>query len=133
MRASRTISRRNTSVRFHSIVRELIVAPAYKQGGLDRFFALAVGGVLVFIADILAGAVAYQDQLASRWSVSASIVSAENGIRTGATLALFVLTAITLFAELRTTRWSLPRTLYILGLAIMVALALRPRSLFLFR
>jgi len=28
----------------------------------DRFFALAVGGVLVFVADILAGAVAYQDQ-----------------------------------------------------------------------
>src|SRR6478672_7673425 len=29
---------------------------------LDRFFALTAGGVLVFVADILAGAVAYQDQ-----------------------------------------------------------------------
>jgi len=29
---------------------------------LDRFFALCVGGVLVFVADILAGAVANQDQ-----------------------------------------------------------------------
>src|SRR5262249_12450875 len=28
---------------------------------LDRLFALGVGGVLVFVADVLAGAVAYQD------------------------------------------------------------------------
>src|SRR5262249_55955017 len=34
--------------------------------------------------------------------------------------------------ELRAERWSLPRVLYVLGLASMVALALRPRSLFLF-
>ena len=37
-----------------------------------------------------------------------------------------------LVAELRTPRWSLPRVLYIVGLAVMVGLALRPRSLFLF-
>ena len=37
-----------------------------------------------------------------------------------------------LFVELRTARCSLPRVLYIVGLAVMVSLALRPRSLFLF-
>jgi hypothetical protein len=98
---------------------------------LDRFFALIVGGVLVFIADILAGAVAYQDQWVDRW-FPAWVVSTENGIRGGAILALFAITAIMLIAELRTTRWSLPRVLYIVGLAMMVGLALRPRSLFLF-
>jgi TonB family protein len=98
---------------------------------LDRFFALIAGGVLVFIADILAGAVAYQDQWVDRW-FPAWIVSAENGIRGGATLALFAITALMLVAELRTPRWSLPRILYIIGLAVMVGLALRPRSLFLF-
>src|SRR6185295_10889635 len=36
------------------------------------------------------------------------------------------------FVELRSPRWSLPRLLYILGIAAMVAIALRPRSLFLF-
>lgn len=97
----------------------------------DRFFALTAGGVLVFVADILAGAVAYQDQWIDRW-FPAWIVSAENGIRGGATLALFAITAIVLVAELRTPRWSLPRILYIVGLAVMVGLALRPRSLFLF-
>jgi TonB family protein len=97
----------------------------------DRFFALIVGGVLVFVADILAGAVAYQDQWVDRW-FPAWIVSAENGIRGAATLALFAITAIMLVAEFRTPRWSLPRILYIVGLAVMVGLALRPRSLFLF-
>jgi len=99
---------------------------------LDRFFALIVGGVLVFVADILAGAVAYQDQWIDRWSFAAWIVSAQNGIRGSATLALFIATGVMLFAEARARRWSLPRVLYIFGIAVMVGLALRPRSLFLF-
>ena len=99
---------------------------------LDRFFAVTVGGVLVLVADILAGAVAYQDQWIDRWSFTAWIVSAQNGIRGGAILALFIATAVMLFAEAREPRWSLPRVLYIVGIAVMVGLALRPRSLFLF-
>jgi TonB family protein len=99
---------------------------------LDRFFALIVGGLLVFVADILAGAVAYQDQWADRWSLLTSIVSAQDGIRVGTTLALLMATVIMLWVELRTPQWSLPRVLYIVGLAMMVGLALRPRSVFLF-
>jgi len=105
--------------------------PCIQTRRLDRFFALAVGGGLVFVADILAGAVAYQDQWVDRW-FPAWIVSAEHGIRGGAMLALFAITAIVLVAELRMPQWSLPRILYIVGLAVMVGLALRPRSLFLF-
>jgi len=51
---------------------------------------------------------------------------AEHGIRGGATLALFAITAIMLVAELRTPRWLLPRILYIVGLAVMVGL--EPRA-----
>ena len=99
---------------------------------IDRLFALGVGGVLVFLADILAGAVAYQDQWVDRWVFPAWLVSAQDGIRAGATITLLVATAAMLFVELRSPRWSLPRLLYVLGIAAMVALALRPRSPFLF-
>jgi hypothetical protein len=99
---------------------------------LDRFFALTVGGILVLVADVLAGAVAYQDQWIDRWLFPAWIVSAQNGIRGGAILVLFIVTAVMLFAEARAPRWSLPRVLYIIGIAVMVGMALRPRSLFLF-
>ena len=96
----------------------------------DRLFALGVGGILVFLADILAGAVAYQDLWVDRWVVPAWFVSAQAGIREGATLVLLAATAAMLLAEARTPRRSLPRVLYVLGIAAMVAVALRPRSLF---
>jgi hypothetical protein len=99
---------------------------------LDRFFALSVGGLLVFIADVLAGAVAYQEQWIDRWPFAGWIVSAQNGIRNGATLALVLATALVLVLEFRSTRWSLPRVFYIVGIAVMVGIALQPRSLFLF-
>jgi hypothetical protein len=99
---------------------------------MDRLFALGVGGVLVFLADVLAGAVAFQDRWVDRWVVPEWIASAEDGIRTGATLVLVAATAVVLLVELRAPRCSLPRVLYVLGLAGMVAIALRPRSPFLF-
>jgi len=99
---------------------------------MDRLFALGVGGALVFLADILAGAVAYQDHWVDRWFFPDLLVSAQDEIRAGATVVLLVATAAMLFVELRSPRWSLPRVLYVLGIAAMVAMALRPRSLFLF-
>jgi hypothetical protein len=98
----------------------------------DRLFALGVGGVLVFLADVLAGAVAYQDRWVDRWWVLSSLVSSQDEIRAGAALVLLSATGAMLIAELRAPRWSLPRVLYVLGLAIMVAIAFSPRSPFLF-
>jgi hypothetical protein len=98
----------------------------------DRFFALVVGGALVFVADILAGAVAYQDQWLDQWFFPAWMVTSQESIRDGATLVLVVVTVAALFAELCTSRWSWPRVFYIVGIAVMVGIALRPRSLFLF-
>ena len=99
---------------------------------MDRLFALGVGGGLVFLADVLAGAVAYQDLWVDRWLVPAWLASAHEGVRQGATLVLLAVTAAMLFAEARAPRRSLPRVLYVLGIAAMVGIALRPRSLFLF-
>jgi hypothetical protein len=99
---------------------------------LDRIFALVVGGALIFLADILAGSVAYQDLWIDRWFIPAWLASKQGGIREAATLVLLVATVFMLVAEARAARRSLPRVLYILGLAAMVAIALRPRSLFLY-
>jgi hypothetical protein len=99
---------------------------------IDRLFALIVGGALVFVADALAGAVAYQNHWIDQWFFPTWMVSSQETIRDGATLILILVTVAALFAELRTSRWSWPRVLYIVGIAIMVGIALRPRSLFLF-
>jgi hypothetical protein len=99
---------------------------------VDRIFALCVGGVLVLLADLLAGAVAFQDRLADRWNFSAWLFASQDGIRTGATIVLAAATAIFLVVEFRSPQWSLPRVLYVLGIAVMVALALNPPSPFLF-
>jgi len=98
----------------------------------DRIFALGVGGALVFLADILAGAVAYPDLWLNRWLIPGWVASNQGAIREAAMLVLFAATSVMLLAEARAPRRSLPRVLYILGLAAMVAIALRPRSLFLF-
>lgn len=99
---------------------------------LDRLFALGVGGILVFLADILAGSVAYQDRWIDRWFVPTWLASKQGGIREGAMLALFAVIVLMITAEARAPKLSLPRVLYLLGLASMVAVAFQPRSPFLF-
>jgi hypothetical protein len=99
---------------------------------IDRAFAWVVGGVLVFLADLLAGSVAYQDRWVGRFSLPGLLVSAQDEIRAVAMVVLLAATAAVLAAELRAPRWSLPRVLYALGIAAMVVLAFRPRSPFLF-
>jgi hypothetical protein len=98
---------------------------------IDRVFALAVGGVLVVLADVLAGVVAYQDRWEG-WLVPEWLFSAQDAVRAGAMIVLGIATAAMLVIEMRAPRWSLPRLLYTLGLAGMVGVALQPRSPFLF-
>ena len=98
---------------------------------LDRIFALCVGGALVFVADVLAGAVAYQEKWIDRWFFPAWLVAQQDAIRYGGLLVLLAVTIVMLAAELRATQFSLPRLLYIVGIALMVGIALQPRSLFL--
>jgi len=99
---------------------------------MDRLFALGIGGVLVFVADILAGGVAYQDLWVGRWLVPLWLADskAQDALREGAALVLVASTAAMLVAEACAPRRSLPHTLYVLGIAVMVAVGLRPRSLF---
>ena len=95
----------------------------------DRLFALGVGGALIFVADALAGTATYQDLWVNRW-LPTWFASAREPIRDGAALLLIAATGAMLLAEARAPHRSLPRVLYIVGLAGMVAIALQPRSLF---
>jgi len=99
---------------------------------LDWIFALGIGGALIFLADILTGSVAYQDKWISRWFVPDWLASNQDSIRQIGVLVLLIATAVMLVAEARAPRRSLPRVLYIIGLAAMAAVALQPRNLFLF-
>ncbi len=94
----------------------------------DRLFALGVGGALAFLADILAGSAAYQNRWIGHLDVPAWLTSNQSAVRAGGLSALILATAVMLIAEARAPRRSLPRVLYTLGLAAMVAVALRPRS-----
>ena len=98
---------------------------------IDRVFALGVGGVLVVVADVLAGAVAYQEYWQSE-GLSSWLFSVQDQIRAGGVIALAATTVAMLAFETRAQRRSLPRFLYTVGLAGMVAIALLPRSPFLF-
>jgi hypothetical protein len=99
---------------------------------LDRTFALLVGGLLVLVADLLAGAVAYQQQWIDRGYLPDLLISTQDHVRLVATALLLAVTALMLFMETRAAQWSMPRVLYVVGLAAMVGVALTPRSLFLF-
>lgn len=101
---------------------------------MDRLYALGIGGALVFVADILAGGVAYQDVWVDPWLVPAWLTDpiAQDALREGAMLVLLASTAVMLWAEARAARRSLPRVLYILGIAAIVAIGLRSQSAFLF-
>ena len=95
----------------------------------DRLFALGVGGILIFVADLLAGAIAYQSLWIGAW-LPDWLVALQEQIRAGALAALTAATAAMLFAEFSMRVRSLPRILYIVGLAVMAAVALQPRGLF---
>ena len=99
---------------------------------VDRLFTIVVGGVLVVVADLLSGAVAYQDRWLDGRVDPAWLASAADDVRAWALVVLAVAAAAMLVAELAAARSSLPRLLYVLGLVAMVGLALRARSPFLF-
>jgi hypothetical protein len=96
----------------------------------DRLFALGAGGVLIVIADMLAGSIAYPQQWLG--PLPAWFAAEQDPIRFVATALLIAATAAMLVSELRAERISLPRILYVTGLAAMVGVALQPRSLFVF-
>ena len=99
---------------------------------IDRWFALVVGGGFVVLAEALAGSIAYQDRwidplLGAGW---ADLLARK--LRDGGIVFVVILTAMMLYAELRSQRPSLPRVSYVLGVSAMVLFAFLARDPFLF-
>ena len=99
---------------------------------LDRWFAFAVGGGFVVLAEALAGSIDFQE----RW-IDPLLSAGESGtlasaLHHGGIAFVVLLTVVMLFAELRSQRPSLQRTAYVAGISTMVLFAFLARDPFLF-
>jgi hypothetical protein len=99
---------------------------------LDRCFALVVGGGFVVLAEALTGSTAFQDPLiVPLLGVDLSDAFVRM-LHHGGVALVVILTALMLYAELRSQRASLPRVAYVLGVSSMVLFAFLARDPFLF-
>ena len=99
---------------------------------LDRLYALAIGGVLVFVAEIVAGSVAFIGVWVDPWLNPAWVASAAVPIANVATVIVIASTLGMLVLEAHAERPSLPRALYFVGLGAMVVAAFYARMPFVF-
>ncbi len=108
---------------------------AGRRGGLrrlDRVYALVIGGVLVLAAEVVAGTVSLIDVWVDPWLDPDWVASAAGTIADVATIIVCASTMGMLLVEARATRPSLPRALYLVGLALMVVVAFEVRIPFVF-
>jgi hypothetical protein len=100
--------------------------PALRR--LDRVYALVVGGVLVFVAEVVAGTVASIDVWIDPWLDPDRVAALAGTIAAGGTAVTVASTLVMLALEARAARPSLPRVLYVLGMAVMVIAAFAVRT-----
>ncbi|MGI9413535.1 MAG: hypothetical protein ACR2PM_07695 [Hyphomicrobiales bacterium] len=90
---------------------------------IDRLFALGIGGVMIFVAELLAGAAVLQD----RWFdpiVDPEWLSSVHGhFQVLGTGIVVLATGGLLWAEIRTGAPSLPRAAYVVSVSLMVVTA----------
>jgi hypothetical protein len=99
---------------------------------LDRWFALAVGGGCVVLAEAIAGTVAFQDRWIDTMLGAGWTDTLADALRNGGIVFVAALTALVLGLELRSPHRSLPRAGYVLGVSAMVLFAFVARDPFLF-
>jgi hypothetical protein len=91
--------------------------------GYERFLCLAVGGALVALAQVGHGAEVVHDSLVYGALPREAIGAAFSGLRLAAPAVILVLAAVYYAGELRGQARSLPKMLYVAGLALQGILA----------
>ena len=99
---------------------------------LDRLFALGVGGALVVLVEAVLRTALFQDVWTEPWGDLEWLDAWSDSLRMAATAILVALTLGLLAAEVRARSVSLPRVLYVLGVAVMVGIGLHTDRAMLF-
>lgn len=91
---------------------------------IDRIYALFVGGLLVFVAEALAGTIVYRERWLDELVDPTWLTTAHAAVKTVGLWVVAVWTAAMLALEARADAPSLPRALYLVSMAVMVIAAL---------
>jgi hypothetical protein len=91
---------------------------------LDRLFALGVGGALVVVVEALLQTTLFQDVWAGPWVDPEWLDDVSGPLRVLATTMVVALTLGLLASEARAPSISVPRVLYVAGVAVMVSVGL---------
>ena len=91
---------------------------------LDRLFALGVGGALVVVVEAVLQTTLFQDVWGAPWIDPEWLDDVSGPLRALATAMVIVVSLGLLASEARAPRLSLPRVLYVAGVALMVGIGL---------
>jgi hypothetical protein len=99
---------------------------------LDRAYALLIGGVLVIVAEIVAGTVFFIDVWVDPWIDPDWVAAVAETLRAAGAAIAAVSAAAMIAVESQYERPSLPRAAYVAGVASMVIVAFYARTPFVF-
>lgn len=105
-------------------------APSVRR--LDRWFSLVVGGGFVVLAQALTGSIAFQERWIDPWLGTVGTDLLARTLHDGGIALVVILAGLVIGVELRSSRPSLPRIAYVVGLTAMVLVAFIARDPFLF-
>ena len=90
---------------------------------LDRAYALGVGGLMIFVAELGTGTVFFQDRWVNPFIDPKWLESVYGEMQIGGTTLVVLFTGWMLYREAIAKRPSMPRALYLIGMAVMVVAA----------
>ena len=99
---------------------------------IDRLFALGVGGALVVVVEAITQTTAFRELWVWAWFETDWLAEVSGTLRIVAIVLVLVLTLAVVASEARAPKISLPRLLYVAGVAVMVGGGLYTEQPFIF-